>query len=535
MLLIQYPNSPPITELAERELRLAGLRIKPAIDGQSRTSAAVDLRLLNISDAEVVNVKGLPGVPRIENIRWSPDGRNFSFTHATDDGLELWVVDTETAAARRLTDRRLSLAAGNAPTWLDAENVVAAFVPRNRSAEPAVPTVPAGPVIEESIGREAPARTYQDLLQSPYDESLFDYYLTVQIARVGLNGEFTPIAEPGIAWEVSPSPDGRYLLVEWVHRPYSYRVPVYRFPMRVEILGRDGSLVHLVADLPLQEEIPMAFGSVATGPRSFSWRADAASTLVWAEAQDGGDARVDAEVRDKLFVLDAPFDGEPTELATLGLRYAGIRWGDGDLALVSESWWKTRELRVWRVEPDQPSVAPTLMVERSYEDRYSDPGTPDMRTNAFGRSVIRRSADGRSIFLIGQGASPEGDRPFLDQYDLATGGTTRLFRSEAPWYETPVSVLSGEELSVLTRRESPDTPPNYFVRDLDSGGLRQVTKFPHPAPALADVQKELIRYKRADGVDLTGTLYLPPGWEPGDEPLPVLMWAYPTEYKSADA
>ncbi len=37
-----------------------------------------------------------------------------------------------------------------------------------------------------------------------------------------------------------------------------------------------------------------------------------------------------------------------------------------------------------------------------------------------------------TIFLRGDGASPEGDRPFLDKLDLATGKTTRLWRSEAP-------------------------------------------------------------------------------------------------------
>jgi dipeptidyl aminopeptidase/acylaminoacyl peptidase len=536
MLLIQYPSYPPIMELAERELKLAGLRIKPAVDGRSRTRGATDLRIVSIADGGEADISGLPTSPRIENLRWSPDGAHVSFTHARSDGLELWVLDVNTARARRLTDHRLSLTAGNAPAWLDSRTLIAAFVPEGRGAEPLAPSVPAGPVIEESAGREAPARTYQDLLQNPYDESLFDHYLTVQLARIGLDGDLTALAEPGIAWDFSPSPDGRYLLVEWVHRPYSYRVPVYRFPQRVEILDRDGAPVHRVADLPLQEEIPVAFGSVATGPRSFAWRADAPATLVWAEAQDGGDARTEAEVRDKVFLLDAPFGGAPRELATLGLRYGGVQWGDEDLALVYENWWKTRQLRVWRLSPDDASVEPTLMVERSFEDRYSDPGSPDTRTNEFGRGVIRRSADGRSIFLIGQGASPEGDRPFLDRYDLATGETARLFHSEAPWFESPVSLLGEQDPSLLTRRESPETPPNYFVRNLDSDDdLTQVTDFPHPAPQLKDIRKELIRYQRADGVDLTGTLYLPPGWEPEDGPLPVLMWAYPTEYKSADA
>jgi dipeptidyl aminopeptidase/acylaminoacyl peptidase len=535
MLLIQYPSYPPIRELAERELKLAGLRIKPAVDGRSRTSGATNLRLMTVAGSGSEDVAGLPGSPRIENIRWSPDGGHVSFTHATSDGLELWVLDVEAARARRLTGRRLSLTAGNAPSWLDGRTLVAAFVPEGRGAEPLAPPVPAGPVIEESAGREAPARTYQDLLQNPYDESLFDHYLTVQLARIGLDGDVTPLSDPGIVWDFSPSPDGRYLLVAWVHRPYSYRVPVYRFPQRVEILDRNGNLVHEVADLPLQEEIPMAFGSVATGPRSFNWRADAPATLLWVEAQDGGDARIETEVRDKVFLLNAPFDGASEELASLCLRYVGIQWGDEDLALVFESWWKTRQLKVWRLSPDDPSIEPSLMIERSFEDRYSDPGSPDTRRNEFGRSVIRRSADGGSIFLIGQGASPDGDRPFLDRYDLETGETARLFHSEAPWYERPVSVLDDAGASVLTRRESPENPPNYFVRDLDSGELEQVTAFPHPAPQLKDIRKELVRYQRADGVDLTGTLYLPPGWEPEDGPLPVLMWAYPTEYKSADA
>jgi dipeptidyl aminopeptidase/acylaminoacyl peptidase len=535
MLLVRFPGYPSIASYARRELKLAGLRLDPVSDGRSRSTPATGLSLVQVTGGEAVEVTGLPAAPQIENLRWSPDGTHISFTHDSGTGVQLWVVDVGQAAARQLTDRRLSLTAGNGPEWMDASTLVAAFTPDGRGPEPVEPAVPAGPVIEETSGRESPARTYQDLLEDPYDEALFDHYLTVQLGRVDLQGTVTRIAEPGIVSDFSPSPDGRYVLVEWVHRPYSYRVPISRFPQRVEILDRDGSLVHRIAELPLQEEIPIAFGSVATGPRSFSWRADAPATLLWAEAQDGGDARVETDVRDKLFLLEGPFSGRPQELATLGYRYAGVTWGDDDLAMVSESWWKTRQLRQWFVRPGTPDSEPKLFVERSMQDRYADPGFPDTHDNHFGRPVIRRSADGNSLFLIGSGASDEGDRPFVDRLDLASGEKTRLFRSEPPWFEQPVTVLTGEGPDILTRRESPDEPPNYYVRDVATGDLRQITDFPHPAPRLKEVEKELIRYRRADGVDLSGTLYLPPGWQPSDGALPVLLWAYPTEYKSADA
>ena len=536
MLFIQYPSYPPIAELAERELRLAGMRIKPSIDGRSRTTGAVALTLKGLEDETGTKVTGLPEDARIENIRWSPDGAKISFTNTTADGIELWVVEVEDARARRITGPTLSLTAANAPTWLsDSESLIAAFVPSERGTEPEEPRVPAGPVIEESLGRTAPARTYQDLLKNPYDEALFDHYFTVQLARVTLSGSVEALAGPGIAWDFSPSPDGRYLLVQWIHRPYSYRVPASRFPQRVEIHDLTTGEVHAVVDIPLQEEIPITFGSVQTGPRSFGWRADSPATLVWAEAQDGGDAGVEAAVRDKVFIQDVPLQGDPLELATLGYRYGGAMWGSDDLAMLTEFWWKTRQLRVWRVRPGDPDAEPQLLQERSYQDRYADPGNPITEPNEFGRDVIRTVDGGRSTFLIGAGASPEGDRPFIDRFDIETGETTRLFRSEAPYYEVPINVLDEDGRLVLTRREAVDVQPNYFVRDLESGELAPVTAFPHPTPQLIGIQKELVVYERADGVALNGTLYLPPGYSPDQGPLPALMWAYPTEYKSADA
>jgi dipeptidyl aminopeptidase/acylaminoacyl peptidase len=536
MLLMQAPSLPSIAELAERELKLAGMRIKPQINGPSRTYPYIGLSLMRVSDGEERAITGLPEAPRLENVRWSPDGKWISFTNTVENGIELWVAEVESGQAKRLLGAELNLTMYAPPAWLsDSRTLICTLVPEGRGAEPEALRVPSGPVIQENVGKVAPVRTYQDLLQNPYDEELFEYYGTAQLARITVDAQMTPMGSPGIIWDFDPSPDGRYLLVEMLHRPFSYLVPAYRFPNRIGVLDLDGNQVYLVADLPLQEEVPTAFGSVPTGPRSVQWRADAEAVLVWTEAQDGGDAGREAEVRDQVYTLAAPFDSDPAPLITLGLRYGGIGWGTDEVALVYESWWKTRQLRTWRVQPRSPAAEPELLFERSYEDRYGDPGSPDTKRNANGRSVMITADRGRTLFLMGSGASPEGDRPFVDRFDIRTKETTRLFRSEAPYYERPIQMLDDRGRYVLTIRESQEEPADYYVRDLRNNTLQQVTDFPNPTPQLAGAHKEMIRYKRDDGIDLTATLHLPPEYSPEDGPLPMLMWAYPREFKSADA
>jgi len=546
MLVMELPSLPGIDELAERELRLGGLRIRPRTHGPSRDRFVVGLRLTALADGSERTVRGLPEPARLGSFEWSPDGSHVAFTHTAQEGIELWVLDAETGEARRLTGPVLNLAGPVEPAWLaSGDALVVPRVPAGLGPEPPAPEIPTGPVIRESTGETAAARTYQDLLENSHDEALFEHYLTAQPVRVGLDGGITPLGEPALLWDLAPSPDGRYLLVETLHRPFSYLVPAYRFPRRVDVVSAtDGHLVRTLADLPLQESVPIPFGSVPTGPRGHQWRADADATVAWAEALDGGDAGAEAELRDRVFLLAAPFAGEPTPWITLELRLGDIEWGTDDLALVSEWWWKTRRTRTHRVRPGDPDVAPELLFDRSFEDRYNDPGSPLQEVSDRGRRVLQTGPDGGSLYLVGEGASPEGDRPFLDVFDLESKESRRLFRSEAPYYERPVAVLDDRGPRVLTRRESVDQPPNYFVRRLAAGEERgdgegqprQVTRFPHPTPQLAGIHKELIRYPRADGVQLTGTLYLPAGYHPQeDSPLPVVMWAYPREFKSADA
>jgi dipeptidyl aminopeptidase/acylaminoacyl peptidase len=538
ILLMHRPNLPSIAELAEAELRLAGSRIKPATNGPSRGWNANGLSVVSIADGKAQPISGLPDPDdaRITNLRWSPDGTKVAFANTTPTGIELWMADTGSRQAKRLIGPRVNLAAGNAPVWLsDTERIMVALVPADRGPAPERSPVPSGPTTQENMGKTAPARTYQDLLQNEHDAALYDHYFTAQIGVVTTSGDLKEIGEPAVFTDIDPAPDGEHLLVEWRHRPYSYTLPASRFPRTVQIWNMDGELVHEVAEKPLQDSIPIAFGSTESGPRSFQWRADKPNTLVWVEAQDGGDAGAEAEVRDAVFALAAPFKAQPTLMAELGQRFGGMTWGTGDLAMVSSWWWQTRNLRVWHIQPDG-DAEPKLLREYSFEDRYADPGNPVMRTNDAGRGVIRLTPDGKSMFLIGEGASDEGDRPFLDRVNIETMETERLFHSEAPRFSMPSEILDEEGTEILVRHESVDTPPNYFVRNLATGEERPVTTFEHPTPQLVGVQKEQIRYERADGVMLTGTLYLPAGYDAEqDGPLPVLMWAYPQEYKSADA
>lgn len=529
LLLVQPEGLPPITEVAAPELRLAGLRINPRTSGPSRAPSYRGLELKPVAGGAGRPIR-LPAGARISFPQWSPGGERLAFTVTGPDGIRLWVAEVRTGTARRLSARRLNGSLGTPCVWLGGDReLLCRFIPANRGAAPAEAT-PTGPAVQDAGGRVAPNRTYQDLLRNAADEALFDHYATSQLARVTLAGVVTPVGGPAIYTLAQPSPDGRYLAVQRVKRPYSYVVPVSRFPATLMLWSREGRPLRTLAELPLQDAVPSDFDAVPTGPRAVSWRAGAPATLTWAEALDGGDPRREASRRDRVFVLSAPFGGEPLTLADLDYRYAGTNWFADGRALVSESWWKTRRTRTWLLAS---GAEPRRLFDRSSEDRYGDPGRVVVDPTPLG-PVVLEAGDG-SIYLGGQGASAEGDRPFLDRMDLAAGTTLRLWRSEAPVYEELVALLDAEAARFITRRESVDDSPNYFLRERGAGPGVALTAFPDPAPQFAGLKGELISYTRADGVQLSARLFLPPGYTPDAGPLPFFLWAYPQEFKSADA
>ncbi len=530
MVFLERSDYPTIEELSRPELRIAGLRINPDNFGQSRNNFFVGLKIKAMKETQLSSVANLPSPLQMSNFQFAPDSKKAAFLQTFPDRLELWVVDFTALSARKISSKKVNNTIGNPFAWLSTSaSIVYLAAANDGKVMPPKSRVPVGPVVEENLGKKAPNRTYQDLLKNPYDESLFDHYCTSQLTLINLEGAESLLGEPGIYLSQSPSPDARFILTKEIQRPYSYLVPAGLFPQSVDVLTTGGILVKHVASIPLADNIPLGFSSSIKGPRGHAWRNDVASALYWAEAQDGGDPKVKADVRDKLFQWPAPFTTTPSEMVSLPLRYGGISWGNEKVAWVYESWWSDRKQRVYQIDPTNVSPRKTVF-DFSSEDVYADPGNVVSTTNSFGRSVML--INNNSAYLTGDGASPEGDRPFLDKIDLTTGKVTRQWRSEAPYYETVVAMLDVKKGTFVTSRESQTENPNYYTRTIGSKSVQPLTAFPHPYPQLKDVKKQVLKYKRADGVELTADLYLPPGYKKEDGLLPTFFWAYPAEFKS---
>jgi dipeptidyl aminopeptidase/acylaminoacyl peptidase len=538
--LQQIPPLPSIALVAQPELKLAGLRINPRSYSPSRFSFASDVWLMDVATGKELRIDGLPQPLSLAAVSWSPNQKFLALNQLDPNtgGNALWLVDVGARKARKLLDQPLNTVSGGM-RWMPDSKQLLVSLRVGQGGAPAADIIPSGPNTQETSGsgNVRQLRTYQDMLRNESDARTLEHYLRVQPALVGVDGKVANIGKPDLYVGLSPSPDGKHLLAQRIERPFSYIVPMNFFPRRIEVLDLSGKALHSVAKLPLFEGLPNGNDATTTGVRSIGWRSDAPATLVWAEAQDGGDPSKTVDIRDHVFMQAAPFDKPPTVLAKLATRFAGVVWGRSDVALISEFWWKTRKVRTWQVAPGAPATAAKLVYDGSSEDRYNDPGNPVTVRDDAGFDRLQFSPDGGSVYLIGPGASPEGDRPFLDRWDLADNSKRRLFRSEAPYYSAVAAVLDDSAAKILITRESPTEPVNFYRVDLDAKATPvALTNFPHPTPQLKDVKKEQIRYKRKDGVELTGTLYLPPGFEPGrDKPLPLLMWAYPAEFKSAEA
>jgi dipeptidyl aminopeptidase/acylaminoacyl peptidase len=556
ILLVSLQDYPPISRVATPFLRLAGVRVEPknhskhdTPGGYGITPCVRNYDLVRVVDGSKIHVAlpagmcpGLPG--------WAADGKRFAFVNLAAESVELWIGDAMTGAAHRVPGVRLNPMFNDEMQWMpDQKTLLVKLVPKEMGPPPPEPTVPAGPSIQETDGRKGQSSSYEvrDTLGSKHDEDVFDYFAVSQLALVNTaNSAVTLVGKPANYESLAPAPDGRHILVTAIHKPYSYVTTYDRFPKDIEVWDvseRSHVLVHNIASLPLADRVPIR--GVPVGPRDFAWRATDPATLVWAEALDNGDWNVKVPARDKIMLLKAPFNAPAVEITRTEQRYAGFLWSEQPgVALLNEYDTNRHWRRTFIFNVDDLQQKPRLLWDLSQDERYKNPGSPVRRRLPNGFSVVRQ--DGDVIYLTGAGASPDGDRPFLDRLNLSTLKSDRLFRSDKDSYERYLSFIGSDTKTFLTWHQSLADPPNAFRRTLGgpldaaageatfTSSSVAVTHIPDPTPAVRAIKKRLIKYKRADGVDLSFTLYTPPGYQEGTR-VPTILYAYPLDYADASA
>ena len=524
-----------LDDLNQDEMKLAGLRVNPVTNISSTMTYVNNLKTRKLKDKTEQQVKGLPTNARIAYLGFSPDEKKLAFTNTTKNAVELWILDLASNTAKKISNQPLNANLGSPYVWMsDSQNLLIKQIPSDRKALiDEKQNLPTGPTVSNSDGKVSQNRTYQDLLKNPQDEANFETLAKSELVKISINGDQQKFKSDGIYSGMNYSPDGNYLMLTTIQKPYSYIVPLNRFPMTSTVYDKNGNLVKVVNETPLNEIMPKGFSSVREGKRNISWRDDQPATLVYAEALDGGDQAKKVEYRDEIFVWDAPFNAAPKSFFKTQQRFSGIDWSNGDIAIASDSWYDTRNSKSYLINLKDNSSK--IIEDRNYQDIYSDAGKFAENKNQFGRNVI--DIKNGKAHLIGAGFTKDGQFPFIDELDLGTMKKNRLYTSKLKnSKESIVDILDAKKGQVLVVEQSPSQYPNYFVRNIKNGKATAVTHFANPFESIKNVYKEVITYKRNDGVELTGTLYLPANYDRKNhkEKLPLLIWAYPREYVSKD-
>ncbi|MCW3162223.1 S9 family peptidase [Chryseobacterium oryctis] len=526
------PTYKNLEDLNQQEMKLGGLRINPVTNISSTVTYLNNLKVRRVSEKNEIQVKNLPSNPKISNTSFSPDEKKLAFTNTTSKGVELWIVDLESATAKKITNDNLNANLGSPYIWYkDSQSFLVKALPQNRPVLiDSSKDLPTGPIVSTSDGKVSQNRTYQDLLKNPQDEKNFETLTSSVVYKVDLDGKLTKIKDADLYSGLSFSPDGNYLMATTIKKPFSYIVPLNRFPMSTTVYDMNGNIVKVVNEVPLNEIMPKGFSSVRTGKRNMGWRSDKPSTLTYVEALDEGDQAKNVEYRDEIFTWDAPFNNAPKSFFKTKQRYNGIEWTNDHYAIVSESWYDTRKVKSFLI--DLNNNQSKVIDDRNYQDVYSDPGNFNTTKNEYGRYVI--DIKGEKAYLIGEGFTKDGQHPFIDEMDMKTLNKKRLYTSQLKnEKEDIIDILNPSKGEILTVQQSASQYPNYFKKNIKSNKTEAVTNFANPFESIKNVYKEVITYKRNDGVTLTGTLYLPANYDrkAKNEKLPLLIWAYPTEYK----
>ncbi len=532
MIIYESNRYPSVEELARPELKIAGLRIDPTNFSQSRQNFINNISLKNILTNKDYTITGLPKSLSASSVSWSPNNKKIAFTNTTTSQVDIYIIDVETKKATKVNKTALNVIMGNY-SWIDGSSLIYRTIVKPVAMAPKKPAIPVGPTIQENYGKASPRPTYQDLIKTPHDEELFEFYTTTQIVK-NKNGIETKIGQPANYSSLNISPDNKYFITRIIKKPYSYTVPSNGFPASINIIDNTGKLIKHITDLPSAETAPSGNDNVQIISRGFDWRDDEPATIIWCEPLDSGMIKKKVEFHDAVYALNFPFTATPTLLFKTKMRYRNITWGTSNFALVTEGLTGKQQSQINLYNPLTGDIE--KLFSRNTTDAYSNPGSPVTDKNKWNKEVIKLIDDGSKIILNNQtGSSPKGDLPFISTYDIKSKKTEIIWRCDEKYFESVLSILNFDNLRILTRKESEVEVPNYWIKNLKLKiAAKQITNFTNPYPEMDGVTKEKIKYKRADGIDLTGELYLPKGFEKNkSSKLPLLIWAYPAEFNSA--
>ena len=423
-------------------------------------------------------------------------------------------------ALNRIEDLRLNnLLTEGELTWWSAQELVVVARPPNRRPAPVAPLP--GPMLQEHSGRATPEPPHPDLLRSAHDEALFEHYATAQLMRLNLaSGAVQRLGEPGLYFSVGAVGEGQALLTERIVRPYPRQLTSDDFPQRVELRDAQGALLRELSKLPARQGVPV--DGVLPGPRVFYAGPGKDAAVYWVEALDGGNPQNKVAYRDRLMRLDPPYRAEPREVQRLPHRFTRLRFlENGEHALLTEVD-RSRSITRTYLQPLDGRQS-RLLFEHALRERFRHPGSPLMRLNARGQRVVQTAPDG-DFWFVGQGASPKGERPFLDRYSLNDQPVQRVFQAEGQ-LELPLQWLDGKRL--LTQLERPFESRQLGVREGQQ--WQALTSPPELPAALKSLRREFVSFKRDDGVELSFWMVLPPEHQAGQK-RPALVWAYPVEF-----
>ena len=522
-----------IDDLSREELRLAGLRIDPITNISSRKNYYNNIKIKNINNrSNLVQIDGIPENPKLSNFQFSPDQNKIAFTNTTLIGVELWVLDIKKRKLKKLTEHNVNANLGDVFKWFkNSQSILVKFIPENRKdIIKSKNTVPVGPIVSTNNGKKAQNRTYQDLLKNKFDEQNFENITSSDLYKVSLNGKIVEWLPTDMYNKIDFSPNGMYVLVSTLKKPFSYIVPYYKFSSQTTIFSKNGKKIEVVLDVPLIEDLPKGFMSVRQGRRSLSWRNDKPASLVFVKALDDGDPEKKVLYRDELFQLDPPFNNKPNSLVKTINRFSNVLWCNDSIAIVSDYWWNNRNTKTYIFNPKNNKSKVHKIFDRNYQDRYTDPGNFITKKNNIGSNVLVVK-DGY-LFLNGSGYSKKGQFPFINKLNISSKEITNVYKSEYINKLERIDDYDVDKNQLLVRIESPNEYPNYFIKDLKTKNVSQLTYFSNPFNSIRDVEKTVIDYERDDGLSLSAVLYLPIGYDKNKkEKMPMILWAYPREFK----